>query len=75
MGLPHRHPEKSKKLQGDTSKVFSRTDNIPFYFQGAKTNSSVILKLVPSNVDFYHLGAGVGGAGLLGILQTREVYM
>ena len=59
MGLPHRHPEKSEKLQGNTSKVFSWTDNIPFYFWGAKTNSSVILKLLPSNMDFYHLGAGV----------------
>ena len=52
--------------------MFSRTDNIPFYFQGAKTNSSVILKLVPSNVDFYHLGAGVGGQGCLEFCKPEK---
>lgn len=55
--------------------MFSRTDNIPFYFQGAKTNSSVILKLVPSNVDFYYLGAGVGVGVAWNFTNPRSLHV
>jgi hypothetical protein len=54
-------------------KCFLRQIIFPFYFQGAKTNSSVVLKLLPSNVDFYHLGAGVGGGVAWNFTNPRSL--
>lgn len=54
-------------------KCFLRQIIFPFYFQGAKTNSSVILKLLPSNVDFYYLGAGMGGGVAWNFTNPRSL--
>lgn len=55
-------------------------NNIPFCFQKAKTNSSLIVKHFLQMQIFIHWGLGVGGAkrgrdegALLEILQIQEV--
>ena len=62
MGLAYRHSEKSNTLQENTSKEYFFGQIIfPFVSKRQKTNSSLIIKLFPSNVDFYLWWRGVGG--------------
>lgn len=64
MGLAYRHSEKSNTLQENTSKeCFLGQIIFPLVSKRQKTNSSLIIKLFPSNVDFYLWLGGAGRSG------------